>query len=461
MSADTKQPQPPVAATSCSDPRRRRFRQRGISAIPTPGRGDVLPSPCVQALSENETPAQGPEQGKTVSNNAPLLEQGKLPSPPSDPTLWADTMPRNRMKSKSPDMGEVASSTTVDSEAAPALHFIPVKSGIQTDEAMGMTQPPRRSFKVCNGSGNGSGAALPPSLPPHAVDGDSALKNGNLRLSFHREPSVERGKCRQDSNTIESASPSISPCPRAGRQAGARARMRLPPGMPDVPPRCGDQPLPRSSMVAGACSSTRASSGTVTPCRANSGAATPQGTLSGAGQIALSHELEASQPDAMSAPVLLNVGGTSFATSWSTLSRLPGPLRDMLPPPGAAKEAFVDRDPTHFRLVLNFLRDGTCALPTNDVRALDEVAAEARFYGLRDLEALVLRSIEKVVSHERQADLRRAEHAELVGAVRDGFDKLHGSLSSLGQHSFTQTFSDATMSMPHCGSTNAACSVNL
>lgn len=40
---------------------------------------------------------------------------------------------------------------------------------------------------------------------------------------------------------------------------------------------------------------------------------------------------------------------------------------------------FVDRDPKHFGLILNFLRDGHCVLPT-DSQGLQEVLQEADFY---------------------------------------------------------------------------------
>lgn len=53
---------------------------------------------------------------------------------------------------------------------------------------------------------------------------------------------------------------------------------------------------------------------------------------------------------------------------------------------------FIDRDPTHFRLVLNYLRDGDCSLPTTEA-ALSELLSEAEFYSLDGLRELVCPSV--------------------------------------------------------------------
>lgn len=53
---------------------------------------------------------------------------------------------------------------------------------------------------------------------------------------------------------------------------------------------------------------------------------------------------------------------------------------------------FIDRDPTHFRLVLNYLRDGDCRLPESEA-ALAELLSEAEFYSLEGLRELVCPSV--------------------------------------------------------------------
>ena len=88
----------------------------------------------------------------------------------------------------------------------------------------------------------------------------------------------------------------------------------------------------------------------------------------------------------------LNVGGTRFSTSRQTLLSDPDSmLAKMFDPdsafstPGLKKEGayFIDRDPIHFRAVLNYLRSGYLATDC-DVPALLE---EAKFFGLLGLEA--------------------------------------------------------------------------
>ncbi len=43
---------------------------------------------------------------------------------------------------------------------------------------------------------------------------------------------------------------------------------------------------------------------------------------------------------------------------------------------------FVDRDPKHFALILNFLRDGFAVLP-RDEQVLTEIMVEAAYYKVR------------------------------------------------------------------------------
>ena len=85
-------------------------------------------------------------------------------------------------------------------------------------------------------------------------------------------------------------------------------------------------------------------------------------------------------------PVHLDVGGTSFVTSRSTLERYTksffgGLLRNFSE--HAPTPVFIDRDGTHFRYILNWLR-GCQSLP-GDTRVLRELREEADFYCLQEL----------------------------------------------------------------------------
>lgn len=86
--------------------------------------------------------------------------------------------------------------------------------------------------------------------------------------------------------------------------------------------------------------------------------------------------------------VYLNVGGVYYCTRRSTL------LRSDTFFAGLARnhetELFVDRDPTHFRHILNWLR-GVRYLPEDDTQ-LKELACEAEFYAMVDMRDAISRA---------------------------------------------------------------------
>ncbi|KAL3905004.1 MAG: hypothetical protein SGARI_004659, partial [Bacillariaceae sp.] len=103
----------------------------------------------------------------------------------------------------------------------------------------------------------------------------------------------------------------------------------------------------------------------------------------------------------ISKTVILDVGGQTFKTTRASLGRVPGSFFEAmvsgrhLHPTAAAtaegatgsnnNEFFVDRDPTHFRHILNYLRTGAVVtLPKAD-EDREELVIEADFYGLTDL----------------------------------------------------------------------------
>ena len=85
--------------------------------------------------------------------------------------------------------------------------------------------------------------------------------------------------------------------------------------------------------------------------------------------------------------VKLNVGGSKFETTLSTLTRYPESMlgamfsgRHELPPDEEGR-VFIDRDGTHFRVILNFLRTGCLDVPHSD-QAAKELKRELEYYQL-------------------------------------------------------------------------------
>ena len=91
-----------------------------------------------------------------------------------------------------------------------------------------------------------------------------------------------------------------------------------------------------------------------------------------------------------SSTVKLNVGGQHFTTSVQTLTKDPNSMLaamfsgrfDMKPSEDGS--FFIDRDGTHFRFILNFLRTGKLTLP-DGATFTKELEEEAEFYQIQGL----------------------------------------------------------------------------
>ena len=79
--------------------------------------------------------------------------------------------------------------------------------------------------------------------------------------------------------------------------------------------------------------------------------------------------------------ITLDVGGQHFITSKSTLSKDPHSLLAHIVRYDLETDdsTFIDRDGTHFRYILNFLRDGTRVPPSNPDH-LKELQKEAEYF---------------------------------------------------------------------------------
>lgn len=82
--------------------------------------------------------------------------------------------------------------------------------------------------------------------------------------------------------------------------------------------------------------------------------------------------------------VTFDVGGGLFETSYVTLTNRPSNVLQAIVEQGHEERVhFIDRDPTHFRHILNYLR-GTPSFPGTPGQ-IEELCAEADFYCLTEL----------------------------------------------------------------------------
>ena len=89
----------------------------------------------------------------------------------------------------------------------------------------------------------------------------------------------------------------------------------------------------------------------------------------------------------MSDVIALNVGGIMFQTRKTTLSSSSSFLSSLVQYEYSSDGIFVDRDPAHFRHILNHLR-GAPTYPCT-VEGLEELCIEADFYSLTEVKSRV------------------------------------------------------------------------
>ena len=107
--------------------------------------------------------------------------------------------------------------------------------------------------------------------------------------------------------------------------------------------------------------------------------------------------LQRTQEEAM----ILHFGGRDIHTSMVTLRADPTSLfagmmnRNSPFRPCGRSRYYIDRDPSHFRLIINYLRGGAHTLPS-DERYLLELLVEARFYVCDRLQEIVQGKLREV-----------------------------------------------------------------
>ncbi|RMX48487.1 hypothetical protein pdam_00008503 [Pocillopora damicornis] len=107
----------------------------------------------------------------------------------------------------------------------------------------------------------------------------------------------------------------------------------------------------------------------------------------------------------------LNVGGHRFDTSLETMNKDPGSMLHAMfsgrfdTKPGEDGSYFIDRDGTHFRHILNYLRTGKLMLPDDKI-VRNELLTEAEFYQIEgiieDLRARPFKTSTILSSEQRQ-----------------------------------------------------------
>ena len=108
--------------------------------------------------------------------------------------------------------------------------------------------------------------------------------------------------------------------------------------------------------------------------------------------------------------ITLNVGGTEFLTAASTLRRERF-FSALLDYHEDGEPIFVDRDPTHFRHILNFLRTGMPTAPL-DSTARCELVIEAQFYGCAALARAIAAPAFETADHLDAATATTSPHRE-------------------------------------------------
>ncbi|XP_061176001.1 BTB/POZ domain-containing protein KCTD2-like [Saccostrea echinata] len=97
--------------------------------------------------------------------------------------------------------------------------------------------------------------------------------------------------------------------------------------------------------------------------------------------------------------IQLDIGGYKFKTTSRTVNQIPSKLSKLisLKSSGNVPSYFVDRDPKHFGIILNYLRNNgeidVRTLP-DEKSALAAIMVECKFYGLVELESKVKKRLE-------------------------------------------------------------------
>ena len=133
---------------------------------------------------------------------------------------------------------------------------------------------------------------------------------------------------------------------------------------------------------------------------------------------------------AATAAIELDVGGQSFKTTLATLARHPHTFFAAIAKNrgDATSAIFIDRDPTHFWHILNYLRSGVLTAPAAD-DAKRELLVEAEFYGMQSFARALCAPELDLAQHLDAAVLaERDEEARIRAAFASGDAEAIGRL---------------------------------
>ncbi|PRW20592.1 BTB POZ domain-containing adapter for CUL3-mediated degradation 3 [Chlorella sorokiniana] len=131
--------------------------------------------------------------------------------------------------------------------------------------------------------------------------------------------------------------------------------------------------------------------------------------------------------------ITLNVGGTLFRTTHATLTKHPdsmlaamfrgdmqaSALRDEQGHP------FLDRNPTHFALILDYLRDGRVPPLPSSLLELQQLKVEAEFFAMAELAEAAGAAATAVQAGQEAQQRLAAERAAAVQATSEAWYKVY------------------------------------
>ena len=140
-------------------------------------------------------------------------------------------------------------------------------------------------------------------------------------------------------------------------------------------------------------------------------------------------------PAGRTSRIRLNVGGKYFLTTYETLSNAHNQQKPTYfsgITSGCFKEEydellkepyfFIDRDPTHFRYVLNYLRDGNVNCIPQKIELLREILQESSFYAIEGLTISLEKMLQALIDTEKLSASDEKEYKMFTDLSLEDFE---------------------------------------